>query len=41
MRAVTVDTSGQSRARMLAGALITVVGGLLLALGCSVGATAP
>ena len=33
MRAVTVDTSGQSRVRMLAGALITLVGGLLLAQG--------
>ena len=33
MRALTVDTTGQSRGRMLAGALITVVGGLLLARG--------
>jgi putative ABC transport system permease protein len=33
MRAVSVDTAGRSRVRMLAGALITVVGGLLLAQG--------
>ena len=37
MREVAHDVSGQSRARVLAGVLITVVGGLLLARGLFVG----